>query len=141
METYIILAVIAVGLFILELFTPAFVAGSMGIGMAFSALGAYFNLSDNWLIAIFIFFTIITIFTIRPLMIKYAYKKSQNIKTNADAMIGKDCIVIEEVTNSSGNVKLDGDIWSARSANKDEIFTVGSTIKIERRDSIIVYVK
>ncbi|MDK8300445.1 MAG: NfeD family protein, partial [Actinomycetaceae bacterium UMB1218B] len=41
-----------------------------------------------------------------------------NVKTNVHALIGRQVDVIETVNASSGRVKLDGEVWSARTIDE-----------------------
>lgn len=63
-------------------------------------------------------------------------------KTNFETVIGKNGIVIEAIDNmkSSGQVKVDGQIWSARS-NAEEIIEVGKKVLIEEVKGVKLIVK
>ncbi len=49
--------------------------------------------------------------------------KSKVVPTNADSLIGKKAIVIEDIDNiaAKGAVKIGGSVWSARSASGEPI--------------------
>ena len=49
--------------------------------------------------------------------------KKQIVPTNADANIGKEVLVTESINNllNQGEVKINGQLWSAQSLNGDEI--------------------
>ena len=104
----------------------------MTIWFAFGALGALITslLGGNlWLqIVIFILVTVITLIPTRKLAKKY-FSKSHHQPTNSDIVIGKDCIVTEEIDNllSAGAVKCMGKEWTARSENGEKI-AAGETV-------------
>lgn len=75
-----------------------------------------------------IFGTILMIFT-RKYLIKLL--KVKNVKTNIDRIIGMKGIVVKEINNSIGEVKVDGKIWSAYSDDKFEIEDYVKILKIE----------
>ena len=58
---------------------------------------------------------------LRPLLKKYVNPKIQ--KTNVDALVGQTCTVTEEIDDlaPSGQVKVGGMVWTARSAAGEKI--------------------
>ena len=59
--------------------------------------------------------------------------KENNKKTNLDRIIGERCIVIEEISNlhGTGAVKVNGQVWSARSLDDNAVIPEGKTVTIE----------
>jgi membrane protein implicated in regulation of membrane protease activity len=86
--------------------------------------------------------TIIALLTIRPLVYKIFYNKTQEIKTNAEAIIGRRAITTERIEGElhPGRVKVDGDEWKAISLETAPI-EVGEAVEITALNSIIVTVK
>lgn len=117
-----------IALFIVEAAT----VNLMTIWFAFGALGALITSllgGELWLqVVIFITVTILTLIPTRKLAKKY-FGKSRHQATNADVVIGKDCIVVEDIDNliSTGAVKCMGKEWTARSENNEKI-AAGETV-------------
>jgi len=141
METWHILITIGIIAFIVEIFTAGFISGSIGIGFLFAAIANYFGLETEWQILIFAFGVALTYFLIRPIIIKYGYRKSK-IKTNQDALINKTGIIKVRIDNknNTGRVSIDGDEWRAKTKN-NEILEVGATVKVVAIESIILIVE
>ena len=141
-ELWHIWLIIALILFIMEIFIPSFVLFNFGIGAVVGSMAAGLNLSLEWQIVLFSVATLMSFFLIRPVMKKYAYKRSDGFKTNLDAMIGRQAKVNEEIDNENnrGRISLDGDIWQARSLN-NEIIPTGTTVEIVQLKSIVLIVK
>lgn len=55
-------------------------------------------------------------------------------QTNAAALPGKTAHVLEAVDGHGGRVKLDGEVWSARSFDPAEAYEVGATVYIMKID-------
>ncbi len=129
-------------LFILEVFLPSFVMFNFGIGALLATIAAVLGIGLEVQIILFCIGTLISFFTVRPLALKYAYRKSDNRPTNNLALIGRRGEVITTINNlkNSGEVKVDGDIWRAKSIN-DETFEVGTIVTIVKLKSIVVFVK
>jgi len=125
----------------MEIFIPSFVLFNFGIGALVGSLAAGLNLSLEWQIVLFSTGTLMSFFLIRPVMQKYAYKKSAGFKTNVEAMVGRQALVSEEISNENnkGLVTLDGDIWQARSYDNETI-PQGTFVEIIQVNSIILIV-
>ena len=138
-----ILITLGIFSFIIEIFIPSFIAGSLGIGFFTAALGSYLNLEIKWIILMFSVGVLISFFGIRPLMIRYAYGKNINrIKTNYEGLIGKKGRVIEEIINltETGLVKINGDTWKAESFDGQKILK-DSYVIVESLKSTVLIVK
>lgn len=69
--------------------------------------------------------------------------KPETTATNVYSIIGKRAIVTTVINNENGTgqVKVDGDVWSARTENYDETISVGEHVEILRIDGVKVIVK
>ncbi len=78
---------------------------------------------------VFIVLSLLCIFVVRPLVSRYAKKP---IATNVDAIIGEKGLVIEKIENiaGSGQIKVRGQSWSARSVDDDCTFEPGDIVMI-----------
>ncbi|AKE90078.1 hypothetical protein A4U64_11375 [Rhodococcus sp. WB1] len=54
--------------------------------------------------------------------------------TNVDALPGKQALVLEEVAAHSGQVKLDGEVWTARPLDVTEVYPPGTTVTVMQID-------
>jgi membrane protein implicated in regulation of membrane protease activity len=52
------------------------------------------------------------------------------IHTNADALIGRKAVAVSIVTQQGGQVKLDGDVWSARAFDDKNEISPGASVTI-----------
>lgn len=141
MEYYQIWLIAAIILVIIELLTAGFGVICFAIGALFSALSAYLGLGLLWQLLVFAVTSVLTFIFLRPVMIKLLERKSKDVKTNADALIGKTALVSETIdaTQNTGRVAVDGDDWKAVSAD-GSIINKGEKVKIVSRDSIILTV-
>ncbi|NYH80721.1 membrane protein implicated in regulation of membrane protease activity [Actinopolyspora biskrensis] len=51
-------------------------------------------------------------------------------RTNVDALIGKSARVESTVDAHDGRVRIDGDVWSARSFDETQVLDVGQTVMV-----------
>ena len=122
----------AIILIIVEIFTAGFGAVCFAFGALASALVGYLGGSFTWQLSIFV----------RPFVLKFLQRKNNDVKTNADALIGRSGMVTEEIDHNKqlGRVKVDGDEWKAVTEDGHPI-AAGTEVIIIARDSIIVTVK
>jgi membrane protein implicated in regulation of membrane protease activity len=106
----------------------------------FAALGAYLGLSVLWQLLIFSVVSFVAFVFIRPFVVKFLLKKKDEVLTNADAIVGRQAVVTEEINpdKNTGRVKIDGDDWKAEAS---EVIAVGEKVEVISRDSIILKVK
>ena len=118
---------------VITLVVEASTAGLVTIWFSAGALAAlissYLGINFPLQIIIFIVISAAALCLTRPLVKNKIHKNK--VKTNADLVIGKQAIVIEDICpiEGKGQVKVDGKIWSARTKNaekisKDELVTV-----------------
>lgn len=114
---------IAAGIFfIIEMATIGFLVFWLGIGALLAMITSF--ITDSIIIQFIVFVstsTLLLIFT-RPLVNKFI-KIPKEIKTNAYSIIGKKGIVISKINNvdGAGQIKIDGEVWSAKSFDEENI--------------------
>ena len=142
MEVYQIWLIAALALVILEILTAGFGVICFAIGAAFSALAAGLGLGVTWQIVIFAIVSLLTFVFLRPVVMRFLDRKSKDVKTNADALVGRKGIVSERIdpTQHTGRVAIDGDDWKAVS-DDGSVIEKGAQVEIVKLDSIIVTVK
>ena len=64
--------------------------------------------------------------------------KSDNTVTNSNAIIGKTALVTEEISllNSTGQINVDGEIWSAKTMDPNLTIPKGSKVEIIGIDGV-----
>ena len=142
MDVYQIWLVVAIVLVILEIMTAGFGVICFAIGAVFSALVAGLGGSITWQIVVFAVVSPLTFVFLRPVVIRFLDKKSKDVKTNADAVIGRKGVVSERIDSAqhTGRVAIDGDDWKAISED-GSVIEKGAEVKIVKLDSIILTVK
>lgn len=127
------------------LIVEALVPGLVSIWFAIGALAALiaallhapFWLQMVWFLAV----AVATLVLTRPLAQKFVNSRTQ--PTNADALIGRDCVVTEAIDNLAGTgaVKIDGKVWTARSESETVHFAAGAVVTAVRIEGVKLIVK
>lgn len=121
------------------------VPGLISIWFALGALAALISAllhAPLWLqIVWFLVVSIVALALTRPLAKKYINSKTQ--PTNADMLIGKECVVRESIDNvlGVGAVSVDGKVWTARTENDEFRLQEGSRAVVVRIEGVKLIVK
>lgn len=128
--------------FVIEIMTVGFLVFWFGIG-ALIAMIASLIFPDNILLqaSIFIVSSTLLVFCTKPLVKRFT-KKDSNMVTNAYSIIGKKGIVIQDInpTFGIGQIKVAGEVWSAKTADNSAI-EKGTEIEIIEIDGVKAVVK
>ena len=104
-------AAIAVICLILELSSGDFFIICFSIGAVFGLLSALLGLNIYGQILLFALFSLLSIFLVRPVALRYLHRNEEQRVSNADALMGRVGHVVETVkANGYGRVQIDGDI-------------------------------
>ena len=121
--------------FIIEIFTVTFMMFWPGVAAFIVALLSLLDIPVAAQITIFCVLSIVLIVFTKPLTKKLF--KSNDVSTNIDSIIGKTGIVTKTINNieGKGQVKVQGEIWTAISTN-DEIIEEKTNIKVISVDGV-----
>ena len=94
-----------------------------------------------WQIIVFLVVSAVGIVLAKTFLSKLISK--EDTRTNIEAIIGEKCIVIEKVDNFAGcgQVKVKGQVWSARSVCEDDVFDVGDVLSVVAIEGVKVICK
>ena len=136
-----ILWLIAAGIFfVIEIATVGFLIFWLGIGALFAMITSF--ITDNIIVqtVVFVITSSVLIPLTKPLVDKFWNKKP--IPTNSYSLINKYGIVTKKINTIQGvgQVKVNGEIWSAKTENDIEI-EEGTEIKIIKIDGVKLVVE
>lgn len=128
-------------LLILEMNFGDFFLTCFAIG-AFGAMLASFLPIPFWgQVLVFAIAGVACVYLLRPKLLQRIQSKADHRESNADALIGRTGVVIEDITpQTDGYVKVDGDEWRAKSVDEQPI-EKGTNVRIVSMESIIVTVE
>ena len=142
MDVWHIWVIVALLFVIVEIFTTGFAVMCISFGCLFGAAASALEWDVKWQLLAFAVGTVLAFMTVRPLVYKFFYKKGQEVKTNAEALVGRLAIVTERIEGElrPGRVKIDGDDWKAVCESAEPI-EVGAAVEITAINSVILTVK
>lgn len=121
--------VLAIG----EIATLGFFLGPIAIAAVTAAIVALAGggLAVQWIV--FIAVSLASLLVLRPVARRHLRTPSQ-LRTGTAALVGRPAVVIERVDRDGGQVKLAGEVWSARSYDDDEAFEPGARVEVLKID-------
>lgn len=133
---------ILAGMFlILEIITVGFLVFWFSVGSLVAMVASFFTDSIVAQASIFVIASTILLFATRSFTNKLT-KKDEEVKTNAYSIEGKNAKVIVEIdpTDATGQIKVNGEVWSAKSYN-DTVIPKDTEVLVEKIDGVKAIVK
>jgi membrane protein implicated in regulation of membrane protease activity len=123
-----------------ELLVTAAVLGSVGLAAFGAGIVAALGASSELQWASFSVFTLLSLLVVRPFAKRHLIAQPVEQRTNVNALVGLEALVTERVDRDSGQVKVGGEIWSARSAAPQDVFETGDRVVVESVHRTILHV-
>ena len=126
---------------VIEAATSDFVAIWFMPAAVISLILSLFNVQIWIQILCFVVIGLTLVIATRPLCRKLLRGKRE--RTNAESLIGKSCLVTEEICNikEQGEVKVNGLCWAARSEDPYRVIPVGELVEIVEIQGVKLIVK
>jgi membrane protein implicated in regulation of membrane protease activity len=121
--------VLAIG----EILSLSFFMGPIAVAALLAAGAAALGAGIAIQIIVFILASIASLGVLRPIAASHLKVPSQ-LRTGTQALIGSYAEVLESVNGRSGQVKLAGEVWSARAFDDEEVFEPGARVHVMKID-------
>jgi membrane protein implicated in regulation of membrane protease activity len=110
----------------LSFFLAPFAGGAL-VAAIVTGLGA--GTLIGW--AAFLVVSVILLAALRPLARSHR-RLPPMLRTGTAALVGKSGMVVERIANDegSGSVKIEGEVWTARSYDDDEVIEAGKRVQV-----------
>ena len=130
MESWIVWLIVAAVLGVAELLTMTFAFGIIAVAAVVAAVVGAFHLDLGIQLAAFVVAAGAGLGFVRPIAIRHL-KQPPALRTGAAALVGRPAIVLEEVNEHGGRVRIDGEEWSSRPYLDDSlVMPVGTKVDV-----------
>src|SRR3954451_8816868 len=116
-----------------EVFTLGFFLGLIAFGAALAAVAAAAGVSVELQVALFAITSLASLAFIRPIAIRHL-KTPARLKSGTAALVGQRALVLQRVDADHGQVKIGGEVWSARPYDEDDVFEAGMRVDVMKID-------
>ena len=76
---------------------------------------------------------------VRPIAMRHV-KQPPALRTGVAALVGKTGIVVQEVTEHDGRVRIGGEIWTSRSYDESSVIPVGAKVDVLQIEGVTALV-
>jgi membrane protein implicated in regulation of membrane protease activity len=129
MVSWIVWLIVAVVLGVAELLTTTLAFGLIAVAAVVAAVVGAFHVDLPFQLAAFAVAAGAGLGFIRPIAIRHL-KQPPPLRTGTAALVGRSAIVLEEVTEHSGRVRIDGEEWSSRAYDESLVIPVGTKVDV-----------
>src|SRR5437763_8550662 len=129
MPDWVIWAVAAAALAGGEVLTLGFFLGLLATGAVVAAVAAAAGVSVELQVALFVITSVASIAFIRPIALRHT-KTPARLRSGTAALVGARAVVLERVDADRGQVKIGGEVWTARAYSEDDVFEPGTRVDV-----------
>jgi membrane protein implicated in regulation of membrane protease activity len=129
MPGWAIWVIVAAALVGVEVFSLTFLFGPLAVAALLAALVAGLGLGPALQIAVFAAAAVGSLVVLRPIAIAHV-RTSIPARTGTAALVGQTAVVLQRVDSNGGQVKLAGEVWTARSYDGAEVFEPGQRVSV-----------
>jgi membrane protein implicated in regulation of membrane protease activity len=116
-----------------EVLTLTFVLGMLSLAAVGAALIAALGAPAAAQVAVFAGFAILLLAVVRPIARRHRHTPV-GIRTGTDALVGKRGTAVTDITAHGGQVRIGGELWSARTYDERHVVTAGAAVDIAQID-------
>jgi membrane protein implicated in regulation of membrane protease activity len=129
MVSWIVWLIVAAVLGVAELLTTTFAFGIIAVAAVVAAVIGAFHLGLSLQLAAFVVAAGAGLGVVLPIAHKHR-KQPPPLPTGVAALVGRPAIVLEEVTDQSGRVRIDGEEWTSRPYDESMRIPVGTRVDV-----------
>ena len=125
---------IAAGVFAIgEIATLGFFLGPIAIAATLAAVVALIGagLAVQWIV--FIAASLGSVLVLRPIARRHL-RTPASLRTGTAALVGGRAVVLERVDANGGQVRIGGEVWTARAYDEDDAFEPGARVEVMKID-------
>jgi membrane protein implicated in regulation of membrane protease activity len=130
LESWIVWLIVAAVLGVAELLTTTLALGLIAVAAVVAAVVGAFDLSFALQLAAFAIAAGAGLVFVRPIALRHL-KQPPALRTGTAALVGRTAVVLEEVTDHGGRIRIDGEEWSSRAYVDDSpAIPVGAKVDV-----------
>jgi membrane protein implicated in regulation of membrane protease activity len=131
--SWIVWLIVAAVLGVAELLTTTLAFGLIAVAAVVGAVVGTFDLGLPFQLAAFAVAAGAGLGLVRPIAIRHI-KQPPTLRTGTAALVGRSAIVLEEVTEHGGRVRIGGEEWSSRPYDESLVIPVGTKVDVMQID-------
>ena len=133
MPDWVVWSLVAAAFAVGEIFTLGFFLGPVALAAGLAAIAAGVGAGVEIQMAIFIAASVASLLVIRPIARRHL-RTPAALRTGTAALIGRRAVVVERVDADHGQVKIGGEVWTARPYDESDVYEPGTRVDVMEID-------
>jgi membrane protein implicated in regulation of membrane protease activity len=129
MAGWLVWVIIAGVLGVAELHSATLVLGMLAVAALPAALVAALGAGPASQVVTFTIFSVLLLAVVRPVARRHRHLPAA-LRTGSAALVGRQAVVVSPVDDHGGQVRIGGEVWSARLYTPGEPAAVGSAVDV-----------
>lgn len=129
MVSWIVWLIVAAVLGVAELLTATLAFGLIAVAAVVGAVVGAFHLDIPIQLAAFVVAAGAGLGFVRPIAMRHV-RQPPLLRTGTAALVGRSAVVVEEVSEHTGRVRIDGEEWSSRAYDESLVIPVGTKVDV-----------
>ena len=139
MGSWVIWLIVAAALGVAELVTVTLALGLLAVAAVAAGVTGAAGLGVGAELGVFAAVAAAGLGVIRPIAIRHI-KHPPPLRTGVAALVGRTAIVIQEVNEHSGRVRIGGEEWSSRAYDETLVIPVGARVDVMQIEGVTALV-
>src|SRR4051812_17836944 len=116
-----------------EVLTLTLVLGMLSVAALAAAVTAALGLPAAGQVAVFAAVAVLLIAVVRPVARRHRHMPA-SLRTGTDALVGRRGTAVTQVDGHAGQVRIGGEVWSARTYDEGHVIPAGTEVDIAQID-------
>lgn len=129
MESWIVWLVLAAVLGVAEIMTTTLAFGLIAAGAVVAGVVGVAGAGLPFQLIAFAVASAAGLGVVRPIAVRHI-KQPPLLRTGTAALVGRNAVVVEEVTGDGGRVRIGGEEWSSRAYDETLVIPVGARVHV-----------
>ena len=129
MPDWVIWTIAAAALGVGEMLTVGFVLGPIALAAALAAVVAAIGAGAEIQVAVFVVAALASLLFLRPIARRHL-RSPGLLRTGTAALVGQRALVIQRVDADQGQVRIGGEVWTARPFDDSDVFEPGARVDV-----------
>ena len=121
--------IVAVALAAGEIVTMGFFLGPIAVAAVLAAVAGAVGAGVAIQLVVFIVASIASLALLRPIAVKHL-RTPARLRTGTAALVGSRALVLQRVDSDGGQVKIGGEVWSARAYDETQVIEPGKRVEV-----------
>jgi membrane protein implicated in regulation of membrane protease activity len=139
MPSWVVWTIVAVALALGEMATLSLFLGPIALAAVLAALVGALGGGLALQLVVFIGGSLASLAVLRPIAVRHL-RMPARLRTGTAALVGTKAVVLERVDVHGGQVKIGGEVWSARAYDENQVIEPGArvdVVKIEGATALV----